>query len=386
MRVLFVCGAGYISGLERVTADLVAALRLRHQVHCLTTTWGDGAFYRATVVSGVPCTRLPLGFISKRLRWDAVLMTLDQGIRLPELVFGWWRLIREFRPDAVLLSNFHHAALLGPFLPRGRCWLHVHNAWPETRFHRRMTRWLAKRLCGFVVVSDFVRARLLALGAPPAQLWRVHNGVVIPDLPIGLPARRTEGRLVVGIAGQVGSWKGHEDLFRAVAAAREREPRIGWCLRVFGVPRGDFADALKRLAADLGVDSSVDWMGFLDDPAEIYGQMDICVVPSRYEEPFGLVAAEAGAWGLPVIVTRRGGLPEIVEDGVTGLLVDAEAPDQIADALLRLARDPALREGLGHAGRQRVIDNFSVGRMAGEIEKILVMPRCGLIRGSVDRT
>ena len=103
-----------------------------------------------------------------------------------------------------------------------------------------------------------------------------------------------------------------------------------------------------------------------------YEGIDICAVPSRFSEPFGLVAAEAGARGIPVVATRRGGLPEIVEHGETGYLVEAEAPPELAERLRELVGHPKQRRKMGRAARNRIGQVFSKEQMVNRLESHLL--------------
>ena len=94
-------------------------------------------------------------------------------------------------------------------------------------------------------------------------------------------------------------------------------------------------------------------------------------IPSRFEEPFGLVAAEAGWVGLPVVVTRRGGLPEIVVDGETGFLIESARPDQLAERLRRLIESPHLRRTMGEAAKRRAQEKFTMNSMVIGHERVL---------------
>ncbi|HEY0386659.1 MAG TPA: glycosyltransferase, partial [Pyrinomonadaceae bacterium] len=117
MRILFICGAGTVSGREIATLNLIAGLRERgHDVRCVASTWGDGRFQQRLEAMAVKHVSLPLGFISKTLSWSAVRMSLDQLRRVPGLWRGYRRYVREFRPEAVVQSNFHHIFMLWPLL------------------------------------------------------------------------------------------------------------------------------------------------------------------------------------------------------------------------------------------------------------------------------
>ena len=113
------------------------------------------------------------------------------------------------------------------------------------------------------------------------------------------------------------------------------------------------------LDAMIGGDPRIRYLGYIERVEDIYETSDIIVVPSRKPEPLGLIALEAGACGKPVIATRVGGLPEIVEDGVTGYLVDPASPQALQEAILRLAGDAALRNRLGQSGRNQVTSQFT---------------------------
>src|SRR5262249_25950308 len=137
--------------------------------------------------------------------------------------------------------------------------------------------------------------------------------------------------LRLGIVGQVGPWKGHDDLLDALALLSRHGVRA--VLRIFGTGAPGYIDSLKRRVTELSLQNQVEWCGVAKDGAELYGIIDVCVVPSRCEEALGMSAIEASAFGRPVICSARGGLPEIVNDRVTGFVVEAKHPDQLAQAI-----------------------------------------------------
>ena len=110
-------------------------------------------------------------------------------------------------------------------------------------------------------------------------------------------------------------------------------------------------------------DGTVDALAFLD-------RLDVLVVPSLWEEPFGLVAVEGMARGLPVVATRSGALTEIVADGLTGLVVE-RAPSDLRAGVARLVQDEALRRELGAAGRSRVEARFSPATQLPAVERLV---------------
>ncbi|HET9014949.1 MAG TPA: glycosyltransferase family 4 protein, partial [Thermomicrobiaceae bacterium] len=129
--------------------------------------------------------------------------------------------------------------------------------------------------------------------------------------------------------------------------------------------------ALEGLAERLGVADRVHLVGRRADVYAVMAAVDAVVVPSLVGEGFGLVAAEAMAVGTPVVVSNRGALPEVVEHGVSGLVVEAGDPAALAGALTRLAAEPGLTDRLVAGGRRRVEGSFDYGRWQREVADVL---------------
>jgi glycosyltransferase involved in cell wall biosynthesis len=147
---------------------------------------------------------------------------------------------------------------------------------------------------------------------------------------------------------------GPDILLRAIALLAPRYPR----LRVLLAGDGDWPQ-LKIMAHNLGINDVVLFVGHIAHNAmpDFLSQGDIFVMPSRWES-LGVSALEAAAMELPVVASRTGGIPEVVHDGVTGLLVPPEDPNALAKALEHLLDDPPLRHRMGKAGRQFVKANY----------------------------
>jgi glycosyltransferase involved in cell wall biosynthesis len=152
-------------------------------------------------------------------------------------------------------------------------------------------------------------------------------------------------------AGRLEYEKGVQILLRAVRLVARRLPWVR--LRIVG--RGTYAGELERLAGRLGLAGRVRFDGWVeaDRLRELYAATDLVVVPSLYE-PFGLVALESMACGIPVVASDTGGLPELIEDEGSGILVPPGDHVALARALLRLLSDRELAQRLGRAGRAAV--------------------------------
>lgn len=338
-------------------------------VTMLASSWSNGDFVERLRQSAIPARILPLGFISATLTGKNLAMTAEQLLRWPELVLRYRAFLRDTKPQRVIHTNWHHLLLLAPFLQRERDIYWVHDFIPASRRYRMLFRWLDQHLAAFVVVSGSVARSLVQAGVREENIRVIHNG--IEDLAqAGTAAARPAGSpFRVGIVGQVGQWKGHDDLLQAFAAVRGTFKDAQ--LHVFGSGSAGYTEHLKQSATRLNVADGITWHGFVSDRASIYREIDVCVVPSRSEDPLPTIAIESGLFGLPVIATRRGGLPEIVQHERTGLLVDPESPEQLAGAIERLAGNPELTARLGAGARSDVLERFSAPRFVASFTEVL---------------
>ena len=368
--VVLVGGGTIIAGKEIMLLALGRGLReAGFNVEFITTLWGgEGEFAARLKAAGFKFARIRLGFISISLGWTPIIWTLDQLRYWPSLVVGYLRAIKAAAPAAVVHTNWHHALLLMPFLNPRRDIYWNHEIVPNRPRYRRVFRAIADRVAFMVCVSHTVARSLEIFGIDPAKIVVIHNCLPLEPPPSALGSTKP---LRLGIVGQIGEWKGHGDALEALATLPGGAANA--ILKIFGRSDSEYAAALKDKAASLGVAGQVEWMGFVADQREIFSQIDVCLMPSRVEESFGLAALEAGINGRPVICTALGGLPEIVKDGETGCLIEAGRPDQLAAAIAKFVRRPELVIGMGAAARRRVDRDFS---FAGFVEKFgLVVER-----------
>ena len=191
----------------------------------------------------------------------------------------------------------------------------------------------------------------------------VHYGVATRD---GVtPYVSAEPKLLC--VGRLIPIKGHLVLLRALAQARAHVPEV--TLDVAG--RGPLEPALKSYARELGVSEAVRFLGFVSPVQRAIEDAAIVVVPSL-GEGFGMVALEAMERARPVIASAVGGLPEIVADGETGLVVPSGDAEALAEAIVALAGDLARAAEMGRAGRERALAEFPPERSAERIEELYV--------------
>ena len=166
-------------------------------------------------------------------------------------------------------------------------------------------------------------------------------------------------------AGRLAPVKGQSDLLTGFAAAREENPS----LKLVVIGDGELRDDLEGQATALGIAESTRFLGWRDDVAELLDGMDLFALTSL-NEGLGLAIIEAMAKRLPVVATSVGGVPEVVDDGQTGLLVRAEDHDAIAEAITRLASDVDLRKTMGARGYERAHEHFSIEQTVQNTEAL----------------
>ena len=248
-------------------------------------------------------------------------------------------------------------------------------------YHTRIDRPLhvgLDRLCTrlshrVIAVSQHTADHLVRReGAPPEKIRVVLNGIDFDRVCISLsgPDRiRAElglgGRRVILMAARLHPEKGYEHLIRAVPAVAARVP----ALTVLVAGTGPFEERYRTLAAEHGCADSIRFLGFRRDLPDLMAACDVLVLPSM-AEAFGLVAAEALYLGVPVVASRVGGIPEIVDDGLDGLLVPPGDESELANALVRVLTDPELHRRLAGAGREKIAARFSFDAMVRQYESI----------------
>jgi glycosyltransferase involved in cell wall biosynthesis len=369
MSTAIICGAGIVSGKEIMALELGQGLHAAGMpVVYITSKWGDGAFRRRLDGLGLPHYRIRLGFISATLTFDCMRMTADQLVHLPKMLFDYRGILKSEGATRVIHTNWHHVLLMWPFLRPHRDIFWLHEIVQDKPHYTRLFKALARRMQCYAVVSEAVAGSLRRIGVPCSKIHVIRNGLSDPVSDQSTSARATTGG-DIGIVGQVGAWKGHEDLLEAFAMISGQHPDAR--LHIFGDHDREYTQRLVERAEASGIAQRVVWHGYVADRSKIYQAVDICVTPSRADDPFPTSAIEASFFKLPVVATRKGGLPEIVVDGVTGYLVDVQSPAQLADRLGRLLGSSELRRRMGAAARERATQHFSRERFIDDFQRLL---------------
>ncbi|HLG50721.1 MAG TPA: glycosyltransferase family 4 protein [Chloroflexota bacterium] len=371
-------------GVETHLVDLCSELANQgHEVHALVGSLPgqpDEQYQNGVWIHRRP--ELDIEQVRKRKQAAGIDADIPWSPLQQEIRAFYRDFIDRFRIDLVHAHNFHH------FLPEyalALTELHdagvptvltIHEMWGEFICEHLLenTRWDAIIAVGEHVRRDVVRMvpgiRNLHTVLHGTNLQAFHPGVVDGGLRAELGLI---GRPVILHPARMLPWKG---VHVSVAAMRrviaefpeaaliitDTDQIIDW-IRELGAYKQEILDTIQR--DGLGRNVIPRSFDYFDLP-RAYALADIVIYPTTGEEPFGLVPLEAMACARPVIVSRSGGLVESVVDGVTGYIIPKEDPEALADRILHLLRDDALRRRMGQAGRQHVERHFSRQRMADQ--------------------
>lgn len=302
------------------------------------------------------------------------------------------RVLAAFQPQIV---HFHFYSVVSPLWSvakrsGARVYLSAHSSLPElsstkrggfSEFVRKLRRrYFASKIDRFLPVSEFLAGDLRsASGVSSKRITTIANGVDCGRFAQVDEAQRhaLKQRLslradvpVISFVGQIELHKGILDFCEAMVSVRKQRD-------VEVLIAGDGS----QLAAMRERFPQYRWLGRFDSVEQILGASDMLVCPSRWQEAFGLVIAEASACGVPVVASDRGGIPEVVSDGETGVLVPAANPAVLCDRIVDLLDDEALRLRMGQAARERALGLFALEK---QVELTVQLYRKDLAIGEPD--
>jgi glycosyltransferase involved in cell wall biosynthesis len=345
VRVLFLTEAflPHIGGVEVLNAQLLAALVGRgHELTVIACCGGGPADHH-----GIPVHRVRFRESVERGDVRAMATVLERLAALR----------RAFRPELVHTSSWGSAGLLHGLTRAGsaaRTLVTLHETMdapppPDGPMAKLLATadWVAA--ISHAVLADLHRF----FPGTVARSSLIPNALAMPALPPSPPSLDPP-RLVA--LGRVVPEKGFDVAVDAMPAVLARYPAARLTIAGDGSARA----ALERRAERLSVSRAVELPGWIapDDVPALIARSSVVVMPSRWREPFGLVALQAAQGGRPIVASRRGGLPEIVVPGETGLLVDADDPRALGEAIVSILDRPGTAARMGAAARERAERRF----------------------------
>lgn len=373
-NLLFISSYTGLGGGERIQLNLMEALdRDRYALHLVVPR--DGQFARGARAFGVTTHILPFRGVTT---WfvPVIWERFPTARRLADLV-------RDQQIHAIH-SNYHalpFAVAAGRAAKIPVLWYSIGWWFPVRPWQRQFFR---DDVTQIAAASQAVRDRWLAVSpvVPPERVPVIIPGVNAdyfhPEID-GSPVRDTLGigpdvPLVVMLA-RFQHVKGH-DVFQAMIqhiAADMPDARFAVAgENVFGVRRDETykRDILANAQTDPVLRRCLTYLGHYDDPRPVMAAADVVVCPSRFES-LGMAHLESMAMARPMVSMNNGGPAETMIDGVTGYLVPPDDPAALADCVLRLLRDPALRVRMGQAGRAHVLEHFTAARYADQVSRLV---------------
>jgi glycosyltransferase involved in cell wall biosynthesis len=398
-RILYVNQVSVIGGAERSLLDVIERID-RSRFTPFLACPPDGALPERARDLGVRVERCAVARIKRRA---GALGRISDIVRLAGAVLQLTRIIRKRRIDIVhangSVAQIHACAAAA--LGRVPAIWHVRDLVPLGGVGTALYRWSA----GIIVPSEAVRvdieryrparggdARAIvsasngdATNGAPSKVVRIYNGIDTrrsgndgSDRAAASAAAAARERYgidresrPVGMIAHLVPWKDHRCFIEAARAVVERVPEAVFII-VGEDLLGDnplYRNELQDLSRRLGVERHVRFTGLVDEVEPLLRALDLVALPSR-REPFGRVLIEAMAAGKAVVAADDGGPAEIVENGITGILVPPSDPAALAGAISSLLIDDARREEMGRAGAKRVRERFDIEDTVRDIEAL----------------
>lgn len=359
MRIAFVIGTLDIGGTETQMCRLARELTAEgHEVEVLVLA-GRGPLAEVLEAAGIAWRGF--GYLGLRFRDDlgrfrpwVVLSEFRKFFEEFRKFFEMWREFRRFKPDVCHAFLFAAYVIALPCAALARVPVRVGGRRGVSRPYAgslilRALERLSDRCAHAIAANSRAVAQdvIVHEGVAPAKICVIHNGVDVPPATVPVEHQPATGLIVANLI----YYKGHADLVSALALL-EDPPTIR------AVGEGPERPALEAKIAECGLDGVLRLEGTVPDASRLYLEVQFGLLAS-HEEGFPNAILEAMAAGVPVVATAVGGVPEMVEHEVTGLLVPPRRPAALAEAIARIASDPRLRVRLGREARERARRDFS---------------------------
>ena len=377
---IVVMGMGtYAYGLEKQTVEALTNMNNVNPFF-LISKYDDGSVAKLLDENSMEYKTVSFGYLGfSKPHW-----TLINLIQIPLLYFHILKECIRRKPKTLLVLNIH--PILNAFIPllflkhflKLRVVFYFHNVPNGSKIYGFFYNIVNNFADKIIAISYSIKRSLLKMGLDKDKITVVYNGLDLDKFksvrPIDFKSnyKWKEGDLVVGYIGQLSLLKGVNDFIDAAKLVNKIEKNIRFIIIGDSLEDKKYKESLIKSVKDRSLSENIQFTGWLDNIENAYSSIDIVVVPSIFDEPFGLINIEAMASKTPVIATRTGGIPEIVIHGETGFLVDKNCPEQIADRILELDSNADMRLIMGSNGKNRVYNLFNIRKNALIIEGILL--------------
>jgi glycosyltransferase involved in cell wall biosynthesis len=365
-RILFLQHGAEIGGAELHLCSVASAWR----ESSTALLFRDGPLHSALRAEGVPTQVAVSSWASRGVRLGVPTASARDLLSVGRLVAVAARAAR--RAD-VIYANSPKALIVAEctrrIVPRPVLW-YLHDIFDRSHFSAQAIRQMvarANRAADCILANSVATAQAFrSAGGRDTRLQVVPNGIDATrfcDSPDDRQPVRQELGIgkgpLVGVFGRVTRWKGQHVVVEALSGVP------GVAALIVGPETEDpaYAQQLRQLTNECGLGARVRFLGFRDDVSRLMRACDLVVHAPVAPEPFGRVLVEAMLTNRPIVASAAGGAAEIIEDGVTGVLVPAGDPGRLAAAIAGLVGDPARSAALARQGQRRALERFTEARM-----------------------
>lgn len=372
--VLFVSNTAKMSGAEFSLLSLMKGLD-RRQFSPLLLLPEEGLFAERARQAGIE-----LQFVPAMIRFGEA----HGPAALPRAIRSVWRIVRIIRRRRIRIvhANSPRAAFTGGLAGRlagARTVTHVRDI-EQSPFSSlaksRIINFLSDKIIAVSqATADAIQGVNPALGRKTEV---IYNGIAAGEIE-WRPQEKTRSRLgispatkLIGSVGIIHPAKGQDILLRAVSRIKSIFPEVKVLLigEVFHPDDAGYKIKLEKLAAELGITENIVFTGFRSDVFDLIQALDIFVHAANYPDPLPRTLLEAAACGKAIVATKTGGIPEIVDDGVSGVLVQAGDAATLAEAVVQLLSRPDEARRLGAAARKKIERDFPIHKHVARITEL----------------
>ncbi len=361
-NILHLIGGGEIGGAEELLLTLMKLLdRDRYRPHLICLC--QGPFVELAARHGFTASHIPMGHrldlstikpIREYIRQHQIDLVHTHGVRANLVARP------AAKKEGIPVVTTLHSVIRYDY---------------DRPYKAHLARWLTrlgnKHTDIFIAISRAIEEELLAMGVPGAKITLIFSGLdrskfTSSRTPAAIKSELgiEPGDKVYTLVGRMHPVKGHEYFLGAAARVLGQGVKAKFLMVGDGIQR----PRIEQQIREMGLKEHVVMPGYYPDIEDIYRITDILCVPSLMEG-LGLVVLEAMNFEVPVIATRVGGIPEIIEDGVDGILVEPRDTAALAEAMLALGQEPERARRLALGGREKV-GIFTVERMARQVEEV----------------
>ena len=319
---------------------------------------------------------IQLGILRKK--YYSLTGIINRGYILANAFFALRKLVKQKKTDLIYSNTL--AVLIGAFVAKStgkkHIW-HVHEIIEKPKILFNFLGWSLSHFCDKAIVVSTAVFNHWKKKVPAEKLQLIYNGFDYTRLSHPSPALRNElsipeNKIIIATVGRIHYWKGQNYFLEIAASLSKKYSHLEFLIVGDVFPGYEYLyTELNQLIESFGLQQSVHFLGFRKDILSLYPSFDIFLLPSLLPDPFPTVILEAMAAGIPVVATQQGGAVEMLQDGVTGILIPIGDPAKAANRMESLINDKEIRNRMGAMAKERVETEFSLAAFQEAMIKLV---------------